>query len=128
MAHNNPHDFFRNMKTLLTEGEGHTATAKLKNTYNQAAKDANKDGAGAGKKIDDEKKGLTAKDAKKWDKANVKESGAEFFRKYSDMIAEAEEADDEKKDAEKDAEKDESDDAEDKEDKRPEWLKKKQDK
>jgi hypothetical protein len=46
------------------EGAGQTAVKKVKREYNQAAKDAGGDWTGAGKKIDDMKKGIRAKDVK----------------------------------------------------------------
>lgn len=49
----------------MKEGEGHAALKKLKNKYNQAAKDSRDDQVGFGKKIDDDKKGTRAKDVKK---------------------------------------------------------------
>jgi len=49
----------------MKEGEGQAALKKQKNKYNQAAKDSRDDQAGFGKKIDDNKKGLRAKDVDK---------------------------------------------------------------
>jgi hypothetical protein len=46
------------------EGAGQTAVKKVKREYNQAAKDAGGNWDGAGKKIDDMKKGIRAKDVK----------------------------------------------------------------
>ncbi len=49
----------------MKEGEGQAKLKKTKNTYNQASKDSRDDQAGFGKKIDDNKKGLRAKDVDK---------------------------------------------------------------
>jgi len=49
----------------VAEGEGQAALKKVKNSYNQAAKDAGGDWVGAGKKIDNMKKSLRAKDVGK---------------------------------------------------------------
>ncbi|CAB4241827.1 hypothetical protein UFOVP71_365 [uncultured Caudovirales phage] len=48
----------------VTEGQGQAQLKKVKNQYNQAAKDSRDDQAGYGKKIDDTKKGLRARSVK----------------------------------------------------------------
>lgn len=138
MAHNNPHDFFRKFTALFEGKEADDKKDDKKADKKDSKSEIDESGPGAYEKSKKELADIKKKqgERKKKDKENAKkdsdpkffvpESGADFFRKYSDMIAEAEEADDEKKDAEKD--EDESNDADDKEDKRPEWLKKKQDK
>lgn len=60
-------DFNKNImagEEAAEEGAGQAALKKVKNQYNQAAKDAGGDWAGAGKKIDNMKKSLRAKDVK----------------------------------------------------------------
>lgn len=68
----------------VDEGEGQTAAAKMKRSYNQASADSRKDQAGFGKKIDDMKKSVRAKDAV--DEAEF--NSPETDKKFADWKAE----------------------------------------
>ena len=87
----NSHDFFRKMVGMVDSVEQGKEPAQL----NEAkAPDLAKAGQKAIKNMKAAAKAKKEKEEK--DKAsNVKESGAEFFRKYSDIIKEAEEMVDE---------------------------------
>ena len=93
----NSHDFFRKMVGMVDSVEQGKEPAQLneaKGQFRAGSKSYFKAGQQAIKNMKADAKAKKEKEEK--DKAsNVKESGAEFFRKYSDIIKEAEEMVDE---------------------------------